>query len=242
MAPEGSKCVPICISSISSQWKQTTSLHLITQNKNKPCKAERLVRRQSTAQQHSPTVLCALGSTENMDRRASGAKYPSMSFLLPNLKNAKQGKAGGGIATGQGTVCPLKNHLIFKGRSIKKSPAHFAMSVPKGDRRKCHLRWLQVSTLWNQMKTKCGHKGQWLFMRGHFCPLPVQEEGVPFKVGEGGQQMGALASVLKGGQRLSKAVHQESRYEEKLWCLSCFLLVWSKFLTIAPLLLVTGLW
>lgn len=44
-------------------------------------------------------------------------------------------------------------------------------------------------------------------MCGHFCPLPVQKEGALFKVGEDGQEMGALGSALKGGQSLSKAVH-----------------------------------
>lgn len=53
-------------------------------------------------------------------------------------------------------------------------------------------------------------------MRGHFCPLPVQEEGVPFKVGEVGQQIGALGSMLKSGQSSSKAVHLESHSEGKL--------------------------
>ena len=53
-------------------------------------------------------------------------------------------------------------------------------------------------------------------MCGHFCPLPVQEEGVPFKVGEGGQQTGALGSALKGGQSSSIADHQESHSEDKV--------------------------
>lgn len=99
-----------------------------------------LVRRQRTAQQHSLPVLCALEATENMDIRASGTKYHSMSSLLLNLKNAKQAKAEGGIATGEGTASPLKNHLVFEGRSIKNFLAHLVMSVAKGDRRKCRLR------------------------------------------------------------------------------------------------------
>lgn len=105
--------------------KHLTRLQGLSQHKNKPCKAESLV-----------IVLRALGFTEIMNRRASGTKCHSMSSLLPNLKSCKLGKAGGGIATGQGTVYPLKNHLDFKARGIKDFLAHLVMSIPKGDRRK----------------------------------------------------------------------------------------------------------
>lgn len=54
-----------------------------------------------------------------------------MSSLLSNLKSSEWGKAGGGIATGQGRVYPLKNRLIFEGRSIKDFLAHWWCQLPK---------------------------------------------------------------------------------------------------------------
>lgn len=91
------------------------------------------------------------------------------------------------------------NPLGFQRKKHQNLSCSLGNISSQRNRRKCLLRSLQVSILWTQIKTVLC-KGQWLFMCGHFCPLPVQEECVAFKVGEDGQQTRAPGSALKDGQ------------------------------------------
>lgn len=168
-----------------------------------------------------------------MDRRASGTKCHSMRSVLSDLKGSKRGKAGAGIGTGQGRVYPLKNHLIFKGRSIKDFLAHLVMPVPKGDRRSWLLGSPQVPTWRIQMKTQPGPAGQWLTMSGHFCPC---------KAGGDGQQtsLGGSQFCTERCPEFVKSLQEESHPEDKLQSSPCSSSAWSEFGAAAPLLLVTG--
>lgn len=168
-----------------------------------------------------------------MDRRASGAKCHSTSSLLSNLKSSKWGKAGGGIATGQGRVHPLKNHLLFKGGSIED------FSCPLGDvssqrRQEEAAPWMTTGA---QM-VNSGENSAWSCrtVADHVWTLLSLQTGKrwPTNLTRGSQL------CAEGCPEFVKSLQEEPQPADKLQSSPCFSSAWSECGTAAPLLLVTG--